>query len=292
MTEFRARDGALLHADEHGTAGSPPLVVLPGGPARHPDYLGTFEPIVGCRRILVLHPRGVGGSAAAPVRSFAEQADDVEDLRRHLGAESVDVLAHATGCRTALVHAARYPERVSRLLLVSPATGWLGVGRDDRDEIAARRLGSRWLGDALEAAILMHDETDAHRRIELYRRAAPLGWSTWDERAQAHERAATWFPDAFAGFFTTVDATALRRALTLLRCPVMIVGGEDDALVGVEPLAELSALFPSGSLAVIEGSGHYPWIEAPAEFALALRAFVSEAPSAPPTGRRRPSSRD
>ncbi|WKK72862.1 alpha/beta fold hydrolase [Rathayibacter oskolensis] len=106
---LEARDGAVIHIDEHGAADGPPLVVVPGGPGRHPDYLGTFAPVAGTRRVLVLHPRGVGGSAGVPARSFADLADDLEDLRRHLAVDTLDLLAHATGCRTALVYAARSP---------------------------------------------------------------------------------------------------------------------------------------------------------------------------------------
>ncbi|MDY0914616.1 alpha/beta hydrolase [Rathayibacter festucae] len=289
---FTARDGAVLHVDELGAADAPPLVVLPGGPGRHPAYLGAFEPVAGMRRVLVLHPRGVGGSAAVPPRSFADAADDVEDLRRHLGVPAIDLLAHATGCRTALVHAARAPEHVAHLLLVAPATAWLGIhDDDDRAVIAERHRHESWFDSALEAALLLADEHDPERRIALYPRAAPLAWSTWDARALAYESAAVWHPEAAAAFFAPFDSEPLRAALPRISCPVVIVGGEDDPFVGFRPLEVLTALLPQGSLAAIESCGHYPWVEAPAEFAIALRAFLASAPPAPPIGRRRPTTR-
>ncbi|SMH49455.1 Pimeloyl-ACP methyl ester carboxylesterase [Rathayibacter oskolensis] len=284
---FEARDGAVIHVDELGAVDGPPLVVVPGGPGRHPAYLGSFDPVAATRRILVLHPRGVGGSTAAPVRSFTGLADDLEDLRLHLGVDALDLLAHATGCRPVLVYAARAPERLAHLLLVAPATAWLGIGGDDRASIARRRQHEPWFTSAIEAARALSEEQDPQRRLALYPRAAPLGWSTWDERALAHERAALWYPDAFTAFFTEVDADELRAALSRVACPVVVVGGEDDALVGLAPLGALAALFPRGSLAVIEGCGHYPWVEAPAEFAIALRAFLTTPSPVPPIGRRR-----
>lgn len=285
---FEARDGAVLHADEHGLPDGPPLVVVPGGPGRHPRYLGSFDPVAAGRRVLVVHPRGVGGSASAPALSFAAQADDLEDLRLHLGVDTLDLVAHATGCRTVLLHALRAPERVAHLLLIAPATGWLGIDDDDRLAIAERRRDEAWFDEAISAAVRLHDEHDPQRRLALYRRAAPLGWSSWDERARDHENAAVWYPDAVEGFFAPVDGSALRHELPRITCPVVIVGGEDDALVGFRPLEALAASFPCGSLAAIESCGHYPWVEAPAEFAIALRAFLADAPAAPPLGRRRP----
>lgn len=285
---FETRDGAVLHADEHGVPDGPPVVVVPGGPGRHPRYLGTFEPVTATRRVIVVHPRGVGGSKDAPARSFAEQADDLEDLRLHLGVEALDLIAHATGCRTAVLHALRAPERVEHLLLVSPATAWLGIPDDDRLEIAHRRRDESWFEQAIDAAVRLHDELDADRRLTLYRRAAPLGWARWNDRARSHENDAIWYPEALDGFFVPLDGSALRDELRRITCPVVVVGGEDDALVGFRPLETLADCFPRGSLAAIESCGHFPWVEAPAEFAIALRAFLADAPAAPPLGRRRP----
>ncbi|MWV48256.1 alpha/beta fold hydrolase [Rathayibacter sp. VKM Ac-2803] len=284
---FEARDGATLHVDEHGTADGPPLIAVPGGPGRHPDYLGAFAPVAAARRILVLHPRGVGLSASTPASSFAALADDLEDLRAHLGVDSVDLIAHATGCRSALVYAARAPERIAHLLLIAPGTAWLGIDGDDRVAIARRRRREEWTEAAIDALVSGDTERDPDRRLALVRRAAPLGWSTWDDGARAHESAARWYPEAFAAFPATIDAPALRRALAQVACPVVVLGGEDDALAGSTPLGELAALFPHGSLAWIESCGHYPWVESPAEFAIALRASLADAPPSPPLGRRR-----
>lgn len=283
---FRARDGALLHVDEHGLADGPPLVVVPGGPGRHPAYLGRFDPVTATRRVLVLHPRGVGGSASAPCRSWADQADDLDDLRLHLGLDALDIAAHATGCRTALIHAARSPDRVAHLLLIAPATAWLGIDDDDRLEIAQRRRGEAWFESAIDAAGRLHHERDPERRLALYRLAAPLGWASWDDRAREHESAAVWFPEAVDAFFPEAAVSTAPEPLDRITCPVVIVGGEDDALVGFRPLEALAGRFPRGSLAAIEECGHFPWVEAPAEFAIALRAFLADAPAAPPRGRR------
>ncbi|KQQ06153.1 hypothetical protein ASG06_06460 [Rathayibacter sp. Leaf185] len=277
----------MIHVDELGAAGGPALVAVPGGPGRHPDYLDCFDSIAGTRRILVLHPRGVGGSASVPARSFVDLADDLEDLRLHLGVDALDLVAHSAGCRTALVYAARAPGRLEHLLLIAPGTAWLGLHGDDRAALAHRRRGEEWFDVVIAAAAAYPHEQDPLRRLAQVRRAAPLGWSTWDERARAHESAAQWSPEAFAAFSAPIDAEALRGALSRVACPVVVVGGEDDALAGFEPLAELAALFPLGSLAAIEACGHYPWVESPAEFAVALRASLMTAPAVPPIGRRR-----
>ncbi|WP_153038818.1 alpha/beta fold hydrolase, partial [Rathayibacter tanaceti] len=136
---YRARDGSLLHVDEHG-AGRP-LVVVPGEPDRHPSYLRCFDTVAGTRRILVLHPRGRGGSEAVPAGSAATTADDLEDLRTHLGVDDLDLVAHDSGCRAALLAAARAPGSVAHLLLIAPGTAWLGIDAD-HPRAGARRAGA------------------------------------------------------------------------------------------------------------------------------------------------------
>ncbi|PPG58907.1 MULTISPECIES: alpha/beta fold hydrolase [unclassified Rathayibacter] len=224
---YRARDGALLHVDEHGAGQGRPLVVVPGEPERHPSYLGSFASIACTRRVLVLHPRGVGGSAELPPAPPATTAADVEDLRRHLGVDELDLAAHDSGCRAVLLAAVDAPERVAHLLLIAPGTAWLGI--DD------------------------HAPREEH--------TAPAG---------------------------SDDTAAIRDALQRLDCPAVVLGGEDDPVTGVAALEALTALLPQASLAVIESSGHHPWAEAPAEFAVALRASLSVPPPAPPLGRRPP----
>ncbi|AND15221.1 alpha/beta fold hydrolase [Rathayibacter tritici] len=226
---YRARDGALLHVDEHGAGQGRPFVVIPGEHDRHPSYLGSFASIACTRRVLVLHPRGVGDSGALPAAPDATTAADVEDLRRHLGVDDLDLAAHDSGCRAALLAAAEAPERVAHLLLIAPGTAWLGI--DDR---------------------------------------AP------DLRSEAAAPAPS---DA---------AAAIGDSLRRVDCPAVILGGEDDPVTEVAALAALTALLPRASLAVIESSGHYPWDQTPAEFAVALRASLSAPPPAPPLGRRRP----
>ncbi|QHC54242.1 pimeloyl-ACP methyl ester carboxylesterase [Rathayibacter tanaceti] len=146
---YRARDGSLLHVDEHG-AGRP-LVVVPGEPDRHPSYLRCFDTVAGTRRILVLHPRGRGGSEAVPAGSAATTADDLEDLRTHLGVDDLDLVAHDSGCRAALLAAARAPGSVAHLLLIAPGTAWLGI---DADHPAQEHDGQEPPAPPAEAAAL------------------------------------------------------------------------------------------------------------------------------------------
>lgn len=41
-------------------------------------------------------------------------------------------------------------------------------------------------------------------------------------------------------------------------------------------LVALSGLFPNGEVEILAGCGHYPWIEQPERFAVAVEGFLRE----------------
>jgi len=67
----------------------------------------------------------------------------------------------------------------------------------------------------------------------------------------------------------------LRPRLREVRCPVVIVGGEGDALVPPEALRRSAALFPEAHLTMVGVGGHVPFLVEPASLADQIRtAFL------------------
>ncbi|GIF15539.1 alpha/beta fold hydrolase [Actinoplanes teichomyceticus] len=67
MPIYTGFDGTPLHYDDTAPGDHPPVIVLAGGAARHPDYLGDLAGLPDRHRLLVPHLRGVGRSPAAPL---------------------------------------------------------------------------------------------------------------------------------------------------------------------------------------------------------------------------------
>lgn len=76
---------------------------------------------------------------------------------------------------------------------------------------------------------------------------------------------------ALRGLAERADSTDL---LASIRVPVSVVVGELDAIVSVDEAAALAEAIPGATLEVIAGAGHLPNMEAPGEFASALRALL------------------
>lgn len=277
MKHFVSYDGTKIAYRLLG-AGRP-LVCLPGGPGRASEYLGDLGGLAGSRQLVRPDTRGTGSSAdAADPDSYRcdQLVADVEGLHAHLGFERIDVLGHSAGASLAVLYAAAHPERIGRLVLLTPSLRALGVEITDEQRRAAlqRRSGEPWYPEALSAAEKADAGDDSPETRDGW---TPFLYGRWDDAARAHmtvgmsERAQPVRTRFNAeGAFDPPDTIA---ALARLRSPVLVYGGELD-LIPVQALEQAAGLFPHGELTVQPGAGHFPWLDDPVWFSAALNAFL------------------
>ncbi|WP_328622302.1 alpha/beta fold hydrolase [Streptomyces sp. NBC_00354] len=285
MSIFNSHDGTELAYHVRGEG--EPLVCLPGGAMRASAYLGDLGGLTAGRRLILLDLRGTGDSAIPADEStyrVDHQVADVEALRVHLGLERMDVLAHSAGGNLAQLYAAAHPERVRRLVLVTP-TCWavdLDSTPEQRLEVVRVRSGSEPYDTAIAAyerilGIMAAGGTPAP---EDWRRAMPLAYGRWDDEVRAHldasdreknAAAATAFagPGAF-------DPPATRAALRRVAGEVLVLAGELDSNPTPALAAELAGLFLHGAVDVQAGGAHFPWLDDPQWFAARVERFLAE----------------
>ncbi len=180
-----ADDGARLAAHLIG-AGSP-LLCLPGGLLLDAAYLGDLGGLSSHRRLVLLDPRGSGASDHSD-NPTAYRCDrmvaDVEALRRHLGLDAIDLLAHSAGANLAYRYAERHPDRVGRLVLVTPSVFALGIAVPDsaRREIALLRKDESWY---VEAAAALTSIQNGAATEEDWAAITPFTYGRWDDTARA-----------------------------------------------------------------------------------------------------------
>jgi pimeloyl-ACP methyl ester carboxylesterase len=240
---------------------------------------------------VLLDLRGTGHSAV-PADPGSQRCDrqvpDVEALRAHLELQRLDLLAHSAGAALALLYAARHPDRVRSLTLVTPSPRVIGVEVTDADRraIAELRRGEPWFPEAYAAfeRIWSGEATDDVRTA-----ITPFTHGRWDDaaRAAAARADAQQDADAAARYHGDgiPDPAAVRAALAELRAPVLLVAGELDVALPPSRAAEYAGLFPDGRLVVQPGAGHSPWQDDPGAF---VRVVVgsSAADGRADTGRR------
>ncbi|MEV6371331.1 alpha/beta hydrolase [Micromonospora musae] len=275
-----------MHYDEIHPGRSrnlPPVIVLAGGAARHPSYLGDLAGLGSRYRLIVPHLRGVGrspGSPVAEVGSFWRQAEDLERLREHLGLDRVLLVGHSAGTRLAIAYAAQFARGLAGMVLITPPAGYLVDTPSDANEVIARRRGEPAFDAAVAASEAGPDLSNDDVFHAWQQRAAPMGYAAWGAAEQAHAMIGRWDLAAAKAYFSVEPPGDLAARVGALAAPVLVIAGADDCLTGLEPVKALATRFPAGRVEVIARCGHYPWLEQPSTFRHAIDAFLDEWESA------------
>jgi pimeloyl-ACP methyl ester carboxylesterase len=278
MPAFSAHDGTGLayHVFGEGI----PVICLPGGPMQDSVYLGDLGGLSAHRQLIMADPRGTGQSAiprdAASYRCD-RLVDDVEALREHLGLDRLDLLAHCAGANLAALYAARHPERVVKLALITPSTFAVGIAAtgQSRLETARLRKDEPWFAAAfaaLEAIVAGNATDDSWKAID------PFFYGRWDAAAQAHQAAQDGHRNSEAaaafGAEGAFDPDATRAALAAFNAPVLLLAGEVDLNTIPRVVAEFAELFPDAELVVQPEAGHYPWLDDADRFVATTATFL------------------
>ncbi|MCW2686410.1 MAG: hypothetical protein JWR37_1300 [Mycobacterium sp.] len=264
MPAFASYDGTQLWYDCLGEG--PPLVCLAGGPGADGRSLGDLGGLTSARTLVRLDARAAGRSAVPTDRAtcaFTEQAHDIDELRRFLGLDRVDVLAHSAGALTAQEFAARFTDRLRRLVLVAPA----GRVAREVDEVEVAEIRGAQTRQPWHAAL----EDEVHR-------TAAHWYGGWSPAVQQHfeldeslPEPPSWLRAAF--YVGAADGRPAR--LAAVPTPVLVLAGESDGVAGTGPAERVAAVYPEGRLATLPDCGHWPWVNHPELFRALVEEFLA-----------------
>jgi pimeloyl-ACP methyl ester carboxylesterase len=249
------------------------VITIAGGPARHPQYLEDLAGLGDQNPLVIPHLRGVGRSPApedGDRGSFWRQAEDIDRLRVHLGQQRSVLAAHSAGTRLALSYAAEFPDHVAALVLITPPAAYMVQAESDSEHLARVRGEDVVFRDAWTLMTAGAD-VENNASFNAWQVAiAPAGYAQWGEREQAHAASGEWNLAAALAYLAAPVPEDLPARLAALEAPVLVIAGAQDALTGIAPVKALAGFFTDGRLEVIEGCGHYPWVEQPAAFRMAV----------------------
>ena len=266
--------GASLHICEVGSGRSPPLVIVHGGPGEAHDVLRPhLDALSAIRRVVYYDQRGGGRSMLAsrtPHAGVREHVADLERIRVHLGGP-LELLGFSWGALLAVLYALEHPDRVARMVLVSPPP-LRGLDQRQRERLAraaerpsARAVLARIAGEAANGGL------ESARRAALAVRVVPC---LFDPSAIFELTPVDVVPDAKEAAESSLRGVDVRAGLRSLRdLPCMIIRGRDDPICED---GELGGLL-GASEAVLADCGHAPFVEARERFLDAVGAFLEAA---------------
>jgi pimeloyl-ACP methyl ester carboxylesterase len=277
-------NGVDLHYRTIGDG--PALFLVPPGWGVGSGYLQrAFSSLAKHFRLVFIDTRGSGlsGRPADPKHMGSiDMANDLEALRVHLGFSEISILGHSNSGAIALAYAARYPERVSKLVLIDSQVLGLSAAADTqrilqnrsadpRFEEATRVVTGFFTGQVNPAA--SDDSLEA-----FIAQALPLNlYSPEKSLPLAREQLSGPISSyAFASQFAADAAfpTDQTKSLGAIRAKVLIIVGRHDYICPVALSERLHEGIPESLLVIFEESGHVPWLEEPDAFFAELERFL------------------
>ena len=244
-------------------AGEIPVLLLHEWLAAHANYMPMLSYVDDRLFSYVLADlRGYGLSRHLPGDySAAEAACDLLRLADMLGFESFCLVGHSMSGMIAQRIAADAPERVRRLVLISPvpASGFR------MDEAGFQSM-----------AAVVADEAAAAKAIRA--RTGDRYGATWIARKLALMRSGAQ-PEPMMGYLRMFTSTDFSADVAGLTTPVYILLSEHDIEAYREPrVAEIfGSLYPDLSIEVSREAGHYMMLETPVWAASRIEQFLEAA---------------
>ena len=267
-------NGTTIHVR---SGGSGPAVVLLHGYGETGDmWIPLAAVLVKDHQVIVPDLRGLGLSAK-PAGGFDKktQAADVAAVMDALGAAKADVVAHDIGNMVAFQVAARYPERVRRLVLIDAPVPGVGPW----DEVLKNPLlwHFRFGGPDMERLVAGRERIYLDRFWNEFS-ASPARFS---EAARVHYAALYAMPGAMhSGFaqFAAFDQDAVDNRAFLagggrLKMPVLAVGGAKS--FGPMMATVMRAAADDVTEAQVPDSGHWIMEENPVATTKLVTGFLS-----------------
>jgi pimeloyl-ACP methyl ester carboxylesterase len=277
-------NGVDLHYRTIGDG--PVLFLVPPGWGVGSSYLQrAFSSLAKHSRLVFIDTRGSGlsGRPADPTHmGSVDMANDLEALRVYFGLSEISILGHSNSGAIALAYAARYPDRVSKLVLIDSQVLGLSAAADTRRilqnrstdprfEEATRVVSTFFTGQVNPAASDVSLEAFIAQVLPVYlhspEKSLPLAQEQLSGPISSYAFASQFAADAA---FPT-DQT---KSLGAIKAKVLIMVGRHDYICPVVLSARLHEGIPESLLVIFEESGHMPWLEEPNAFFAELERFL------------------
>ena len=253
-----------------------PVVCLHGLGATKASFLPTVAALADDWRVIAVDLPGFGESdkplgAAYDAPYFA---DAVTALLDELGIERAHLIGNSMGGRVAIEIGLRYPERVERIALLSPALAWL---RDRR---------WRWLLRAPLPKLGLIQPAPRVITEPIVRSLVPGGRDGWSAAGVDEFLRCYLTPRGRVAFYESArniyldephGEEGLWTRLAGMSPPVLFVWGRHDQLVPIGFRKHVERVLPSARHLELD-CAHVPQLEAPEDTHGAIREFFAEPP--------------
>lgn len=254
------RNGETLAYAEFGDPKGPPVILIHGMTDNARSWSLLIPHLDPGLHLIAVDLRGHGKSSAPPCcYGLRDLASDVIGLMDALKIEKASIVGHSLGSMVGQVLAARWPDRVDRLVLISSTTSGATAAAPDG-----------WLATNI-AALKAPIDPDSQFMQDWYANPNPV-----DPTFLRHEIAesATVPLQVWHGVLDTLRTEEFGRYAPDIKAPVLILMGGKDGLFGEKDREALQKALPAAKLQLFDQLGHNLFWEDPAAAAAAINPFL------------------
>jgi pimeloyl-ACP methyl ester carboxylesterase/DNA-binding CsgD family transcriptional regulator len=181
-----------------------------------------------------------------------------------LGLDTVSLVGGSSGGCAAVAFAARFPEKVDRLLLYGAYADGSGITKPAVGESIVATVRSHWgLGSRMLADIFLGDGSRAEQqRLARYQREAAD-------------------PETAALLLELTYRNDVRAELDRVRAPTVVVHRRGDRAIPYSLGRELAAGITTATLIPLDGTAHFAWAGDSSSVTRAMRSALAPATPAP-----------
>ena len=257
-----------------------PVVFLHGGPGQGSQTFARFAgpPLERTQRMIYLDQRGSGRSEKHWKKEYSLDlmVDDLEKLRRHWNVEKMALIGHSFGTVVGLEYAAKYPNRVSHLVLTGAVVDFPAAV-----EVHCARLKTL-KPELYSEAVKRVSKGSSHRCSTFVAGREYIDNAMYPDPAIMKIVNETDTTDGMKNTGEIFGALAKQNILEWrfdkherLTMPVLVIGGAKDFQAVVEPLRPFVARLRNARLVEYEGRGHFMFVEEPERFARDVTQFLA-----------------
>jgi pimeloyl-ACP methyl ester carboxylesterase len=262
-------DGPTLVPDGSEMKERPTVVLVHGGPGvfDHSYFKPDFARLAEYAQVVYLDLRGHGRSdwGDAATWSFEACADDVRVFCDTVGIARPIVFGHSLGGPIVLLYGARHPGHAAGLVVQS------GFARFDIPRLVEgfRRVAGAKVADIAGRSYAGEEVPDE----EWARVFAAFGAHLPDKEREAHTPKNLEVNSRGMELIRRLDIV---DQLNRVDSPTLVSVGELDPVTPVAAAQEIVAGLPEGiaQLEVIDGAGHFAWLDAPDRFWPMIIEFI------------------
>ncbi len=265
--DYRTVDGVRLRVRDTGPGNAPPVILLHGFGSSLETWESWAQVLSADHRVIRLDLPGFGLTGQDPTGDYsdAREIKVLIDLMDQLGLARASLIGNSLGGRIAWGFAAGHPDRVDRLVLVSPdgfASPGFAYDRPPKTPLMMRALPYVAPRGLLRTNLAM-----------AYADPRALSGAT-----VTRYRDLMLAPGVRSAILTRMSQMILRDpapTLARIKAPTLILWGEKDRMIPISNAADYLRRLPHARLVRLPNAGHVPFEEDPRGSLAPVQAFLS-----------------